>query len=54
MHGDNVTVLHPEIVADYSIYASITVFEVVVCQDNKDGIFSLLAFHQDCISAEQL
>lgn len=54
MDSDDVSVLHAEIVAHHTVDASASIIEVVIGQDDQDGIPPLLAFDEDGVAAEEL
>lgn len=49
MDGDDVAVLHTEVVAHNTVDADASVIQIIVRQDNKHGIFSLLSLHEDLL-----
>ena len=51
---DDISVLHPQVVSDHSIYPCRAIIELIICQDDQDGVLSLLALYQDCVATEQL
>jgi hypothetical protein len=52
--GDHVTVLDSEVVANNSVDASATVIELIVGENDENGVLSLLASNQDGITSEKL
>lgn len=52
--GDDVAVLHTQVVADNSVDASASIIEVIVGQYYQNGILALLAADKDSIATEQL
>lgn len=54
MDGDNIAVLYPQVVTDNSVESGTAIIKVIVRKDDQDGVFSLLASNEDCISTEQL
>jgi hypothetical protein len=46
--------LHTEVVSDNTVNTNTAVVKVVVCKDDKNGILSLLALDEDCVTTEQL
>lgn len=52
--GDNVTVLHTQVVSDHPVQTTAAVIEVVITKDNKYGVLSLLAPDEDSVATEQL
>lgn len=51
--GDDIAMLDTEIVADDAIYPSAAVVEIVICKDDEDCVFPLLALDQDCVATEE-
>ena len=49
MDGDDVAVLHTEVVAHNTVDADTSVIQIIVRQNNKNGIFSLLSLHEDLL-----
>lgn len=54
MDGNHVTVLDSQVVTNNSVDASATVIELLVSEDDEDGVLSLLASNQDGVAAEEL
>ena len=54
MDGDHVTVLDSQVVTNNSVDASATVVELLVSEDDENGVLSLLASNQDGVAAEEL
>lgn len=54
MDGDNIAVLDTEVVARHTGEAGTALVEIVVGEDNQDGVLPLLAADEDSIAAEQL
>ena len=54
MDGDNVTMLDTEVVANDTIDAGASIIQVIVCENEQDGVFPLLALDQDSVTAEEL
>ena len=52
--GDDVAVLDAEVVANNAVQAGAAIIEIIVGQNDEDGILSLLAADEDCVAAEQL
>lgn len=52
--GDDIAVLHAEVVANNTVEAGASVVEIVVSQDDEYGVLSLLALHQDSVATEEL
>jgi hypothetical protein len=52
--GDHVTVLDSEVVANNSVDASAAVIELIVGENDENGILSLLASNQDGVTSEEL
>lgn len=54
MDGNHVTVLDSQVVTNNSVDASATVIELLVSEDDEDGVLSLLASNQDGVTTEEL
>lgn len=54
MNSDNVTVLDSKIVANHSVDTRISVFEVIVGEDDQDGVLALFSLDKHGISSEEL
>jgi hypothetical protein len=54
VNGDNVAVLDTEVVADNTVDASLTILEIVVGENNQDGILALLSLDQNGVATEEL
>ena len=54
MDGNNVAVLDAEVVTDNAVDAGLTIFEIVIGENNQDGILALLSLDQDGIATEEL
>ena len=52
--GDNIAVLHPQVVANNSVYPRGAVIEVVICQHDENCVLALLALDQDGVATEEL
>jgi hypothetical protein len=52
--GDDVTVLDAQVVTDDPVDASAAVIQVVVGQDDQDGVLPLLAADKDGVATEEL
>jgi len=52
--GDDVAVLDSEVVAHNTVDADASVIQVIVRQNNKNGILSLLSFHEDLLGSRRL
>lgn len=52
--GDDVAVLDTEVVADNTVDASLTILEIVIGENNQDGILALLSLNQDGVATEKL
>ena len=46
--------LDAQVVSHNTVDASTAVIEIVIGQDDEDGVFPLLALDQDCVTTEQL
>lgn len=54
MDGNDVAVLHTEVVAHDTVDAGTAVIEIIISQDNQHSILALLALDQNCVTAEEL
>ena len=54
MDGDNVTVLHPQVVSNDAVDASRAIIEIIVGEYDENGVLSLLALDQHGVATEQL
>ena len=54
MDGNHVTVLDSQVVTNNSVDASATVIELLISEDDEDGVLSLLASNQDGVATEEL
>lgn len=52
--GDDIAVLDAEVVTNDTVNTGTAVIEIIVRQHNQNGVFSLLALHQDCVTSEKL
>ena len=54
MNGDHVTVLDSEVVSDDTVNSCAAIIEVVVGQDDENGVLPLLATNQNSVTTEKL
>lgn len=54
MNGYDVAVFHSEVVSNDSVDASTAIIEIIVVEDDKDGVLPLLAFHQNRVTSKEL
>jgi hypothetical protein len=52
--GDNITVLHPQVVADNTVYPRGAIIEIIICENDQDCVLALLALDQDSVTTEEL
>lgn len=52
--GDDIAVLDPEVVTNDTVETSAAVIEIIVSEDDQDGVLSLLAANQYGVAAEEL
>ena len=52
--GDNVTMLDTEVVADNAVDAGLTILEIVIGENNQDGVLALLSLDQNGVATEEL
>ena len=54
MYGDHISVLDAEVVANNTVDAGASIIEVIIGEDDKDGILALLSLDQDGVATEEL
>lgn len=54
MDGNHVAVLDTEVVANNSVDSGTSVIELIIGEDNEDGVLSLLSSYQDSVATEKL
>lgn len=54
MDGDHVTVLDPQVMAHDSVDASAAIIELIIGEDNENGVLSLLASDKNGVTSEEL
>lgn len=54
MDGDDVAVLHTEVVAHNTVDAGTAIVEIIIGQNNQNGVLALLALDQNCVTAKEL
>lgn len=54
MDSNDVAVLDTEVVADNTVDAGLTILEIVVGENNQDGILALLSLDQNGVATEEL
>lgn len=54
VNGDDIAMLHAEVVSDNTVNTNTAVVKVVVCKDDENGVLPLLALNQDCVTTEKL
>lgn len=54
MNGDDIAVLDTEVVANNTVEAGAAIIEIVVGEDNQDGVLSLLSADENGITTEEL
>ena len=52
--SDDVAVLDTEVVADNTVDAGLTIFKIVVGENNQDSVLALLSLDQNSIATEEL
>ena len=52
--GDHVTVLDPEVLADNAVDPSAPIVELLVSEDDQNGILPLLSTDEDGVATEEL
>jgi hypothetical protein len=51
---DDIAVLHPQVVANDSVYPCRTIVEIVIGKNNQNCVLALLALYEDGVTAEEL
>jgi hypothetical protein len=54
MDGNNIAVLHPQVVANDSVYPRGAIIEIVIGENDQDCVLALLALDEDSITTEEL
>lgn len=54
LDGDHVAVLDPEVVANDSVNASAPIVELLVSEDDENGVFPLLPTNENGVATEEL
>jgi len=54
VNGDDVAVLDTEVVADDTVDTGLTIFEIVIGENNQDSVLALLSLDQDGVATEEL
>lgn len=54
MHGDDVAVLNTKVVAHDTVDAGTSVIQIIISEDDENGILPLLALDQNCVTPEEL
>lgn len=54
VNSDNIAVLDAKVMSDYTIHACAAIIQIIICENDEDRILALLAFYQDCVTAEEL
>lgn len=54
VNGDNVAVLDAKVVTDDTVDASLTIFEIVIGENNQDSVLALLSLDQNGVATEEL
>lgn len=52
--SDNIAVLDSQVVANDSVYPRRAIVEIVISENDEDGIFSLLALDKNGVATEEL
>lgn len=52
--SDHITMLHSEIVSNDPVDSGTTIIEIVVGENDKNGVLPLLSTDEDCVATEQL
>jgi hypothetical protein len=52
--SDDVSVLDTEVVADNTVDAGLTIFKIVVGENDQDGVLALLSLDQNSVATEEL
>ena len=54
MNGDDIAVLHPQVVADDSVYPRGTVVEIIICKHYENCVLALFALDKNGVATEEL
>lgn len=54
MDCDDVAVLHTKVVSNDSVDANASIIKIVIGQNDKNSVLSLLSANENCVTAEQL
>jgi hypothetical protein len=54
VNRDHVTVLHSQVVSDYSVNSGTAIIKIIIGENDQDSILPLLAADKNCVAAEQL
>ena len=54
MYGDHISVLDAEVVANNTVDAGASIIEVIISEDDKNGVLALLSLDQDGVATEEL
>lgn len=52
--GDDVAVLHPQVVSDDAVQANASIIELVIAENDKNSVLALFAPNKNGIATEQL
>ena len=54
MNSDNISMLNTEVVPNNTVHSRTPIIEIVIRKHDQHRVFSLLAFDEDSITAEEL
>jgi hypothetical protein len=54
VNRDDIAVLNPQVVTDNAVEAGAAVIEIIVGENDENGILSLLSSYENCVATEEL
>jgi hypothetical protein len=54
VNRDDIAMLDPQVVTNDTVDPDASIVQLIVSQDNQDGVLSLLSSDEDCVTTEQL
>lgn len=54
MDCDDIAVLHTQVVSNDSVDANTSIIKIVIGQNDKNSVLSLLSAYENCVTTEQL
>jgi hypothetical protein len=52
MHGDHISVLDTEVMPDNTVDTGTSIVQIVVGENDENGVLALLSLDQDCVATE--